>query len=333
MKDVLCRKDGLSWVAAAYFPPTPATLRDIESKFEHDFGGVAANNAQAFAFFVNQPLTIGERQQILRLAGQTRTELYHLDRIRSLLDAPKGCGIRLEYLRIPMTEEEQWAFWSSMNQDVVRKLVDHEARRDAQIRSLDEKINLILERTNAIGFSLLNHPSHLNGERQSPESIEMPTASLSITTLCWLHRVITEEGGLQEAVRGRLRSINVWIGPAGSTPETATYVPPAPEELVALTQSWIEWWKGEHRRLQSSDKEEVVAALAEFHHQFLRIHPFLDANGRLARTLLDQAARELLNQGVDSEFTEDVPAYYAALSAADKGDLSALKARIAATLK
>lgn len=53
-------------------------------------------------------------------------EIYHLERIRSLLDSPKGCGIRLEYLRIPMTEPEQWAFWSAMNYDVVRKLAENE---------------------------------------------------------------------------------------------------------------------------------------------------------------------------------------------------------------
>lgn len=333
LKDVLCRKDGLSWVAAAYFPTTSITLCAIKKKFRGDFVGVDSNHAQAFAFFVNQPLTVGEREQLQSLAGQTRTEVYHLERIRSLLDAPKGCGIRLEYLRIPMTEAEQWAFWSSMNQDVVRKLVDHEARREAQMRSLDEKLNLILERTSAIGFALTERPSHLSIAGQASESIEMPTASLSLTTLCWLHRVITEDSGLPEAVRGRLRSVNVWIGPAGSSVETATYVPPPPEELVSLTNSWIEWWKVQHKSLQSSSKDEAITVLAEFHHQFLRIHPFLDANGRLARTLLDQAARELLNQGVAAEFTDDVPAYYAALAAADKGDLESLKSRIAATLK
>src|SRR5439155_11408097 len=76
LKDVLCRKDGLSWVAAAYFPTTPSTLRAIKSKFTDDFAGVASNNAQAFAFFVNQPLTVGERQQLQLLAGQTRSEIY-----------------------------------------------------------------------------------------------------------------------------------------------------------------------------------------------------------------------------------------------------------------
>lgn len=333
LKDVLCCKDGLSWVAAAYFPPTRSTLRAIKTKFSDDFVGVASNQAQAFAFFVNQPLTVGDREQLRSLAGQTRTEVYHLERIRSLLDAPKGCGVRLEYLRIPMTEAEQWAFWSSMNQDVVRKLVDHEARRDAQMRSLDEKLNIILERTNAIDFALTERPSHIRSVGRAPESIEMPTASLSLTTLCWLHRVITEDDALPEAVRGRLRSVSVWIGPAGSSVETATYVPPPPDELVSLTNSWIEWWKGQHKNLQSAGRDIAIAALAEFHHRFLRIHPFLDANGRLARVLLDQAARELLNQGVDPEFTDDAVAYYAALSAADKGDFRGLISRVAAALK
>jgi hypothetical protein len=56
-----------------------------------------------------------------------------------------------------MTEAEQWAFWSSMNQDVVRKLVDHEARRDAQMRSLDEKLNLVLQRTNANSVTIIDN--------------------------------------------------------------------------------------------------------------------------------------------------------------------------------
>jgi fido (protein-threonine AMPylation protein) len=61
----------------------------------------------------------------------------------------------------------------------------------------------------------------------------------------------------------------------------------------------------------------VVAGLAELHHRFLRIHPFMDANGRLARSITDQAARELLNESIGREFIEDVRAYYAALAAAE----------------
>lgn len=126
-------------------------------------------------------------------------------------------------------------------------------------------------------------------------------------------------------------ALNFWIGPPGSSLETATYVPPFPDELISRMNSWFEWWKERHASLQSQSKEIVIAALAEFHHRNLQIHPFLDANGRLARTLLDQAARELLNQGVAAEFTDDAPAYYATLVAADNGDHESLKSRIAAT--
>lgn len=333
LKDVLCRKDGLSWVAAAYFPTTPSTIQAIIKKFTDDFAGVGSNSAKAFAFFVNQPLTVGERSQLQLVAGQTRTEVYHLERIRSLLDAPKGCGIRLEYLRIPMTEAEQWAFWSSMNQDVMQRLVDQEARSEVQMRTFENKLNLLLARTNTSGIPLTEAPSYLASTGKSLESIEMATASLSLSTLCWIHRVITEGGGLPEDVRGRLRSVKVWIGPTGSSFETATYVPPPPEALVTLTNSWIEWWKERHTSLLSSTKEEVIAALADFYHRFLRIHPFVDANGRVAHILLDQAARELLNRGLAAEFTEDAAAYYAALISADKGDLGSLKSRISAALK
>lgn len=59
----------------------------------------------------------------------------------------------------------------------------------------------------------------------------------------------------------------------------------------------------------------------------------MDANGRVARSIMDQAARELLNQRIGPEFIEDVQAYYAALAAADKGDLNPLQDRIRAALQ
>ena len=329
LKDVLCRRDRLTWIAAAYFPPTAPTFADIKRKFIDDFAGVAANSADAFAFFVNQPLTIGEREELLKLASPTTAEIYHLERIRALLDAPKGCGIRLEYLRIPMTEEEQWAFWSSMNQDLVRRLVDHEARRSAQLDSMDAKIELLLRRTAAIEFDLLSKQSHLVAARPA-EEIEMPTATLSIGMLCWLHRVITESDDRPEAIRGKLRGVTVWIQSA--TTKEPVHTPPPPEELPRLLSDLIDWWTARHRALRGASKTEIVSALAELYHRFLWIHPFLDANGRIARTLLDEAARELLNQSIGPEFEGDRHAYYNALMAADRGQLEELQARIAAAL-
>jgi hypothetical protein len=77
-------------MAAAYFPPTPPSFQEIQKKFEHDLAGVAANGAQGFAFFVNQPLTIGECQSLQSASGITTVEIYHLERLRALLDSPKA---------------------------------------------------------------------------------------------------------------------------------------------------------------------------------------------------------------------------------------------------
>jgi hypothetical protein len=59
----------------------------------------------------------------------------------------------------------------------------------------------------------------------------------------------------------------------------------------------------------------------------------MDANGRVARSITDQTAREPLNQRVGRELIEDAQAYYAALAAADAGDLKLLQERIRAALQ
>jgi fido (protein-threonine AMPylation protein) len=332
LKDVLCKRNGKNWIVAAYFPPTHPSFQEIQTKFDHDFAGVKANNAEGFAFFVNQPLTIGERQDLLSHANFVRVEIYHLERIRSLLDSPKGCGVRLQYLRIPMTEEEQLAFWSAMNYNVVQMLSESEWRRDAQMRAVDDKLDTILRRTTSIEMNLLERPSSLNSAPLI-DALEMPTASFTASTLCWLHRVLTENLGFPESVRGRFRAIQVWIGPRDLAQESGRYVPPSPQDVPKKVGEWISWWHGHHRELRGRDKSEVVASLAKLHHDFLAIHPFVDANGRVARSVTDQAARELLNLSLGPEFVADSIGYYAALSAADRGDRSLLESRMMAALK
>jgi hypothetical protein len=293
-KDLLCKRNGDRWVAAVYFPPTESSFAEIRKKFIDDLAGVGKKSAKGFAFFCSQRLTIGQRQELDAAASGIPTEIYHLERIRGILDAPKGCGVRLEYLRIPMTEEEQWAFWSSMNQDVVRRLVDHEARREAQFRTLEQKIDLVIERTNALGVNLTGRASSL----QAPvsDNIEMPSSAITLATVSWLHRIVTEHDGLPEATRGRLRAVQVWVGPPGSSQEAASFMPVPPEQVVARVRDLLDWWRGVHSHLLHAPRSETISALAKFHHGFLQVHPFLDANGRLARVILDQAARELLGQ-------------------------------------
>jgi fido (protein-threonine AMPylation protein) len=332
LKDVLCRKNGENWVAAAFFPPTQPTFKQIKDKFIHDLAGVRTNNADAMAFFVNQHLTIGEREELRLQSPAHEVELYHLERIRDLLDSPKGCGIRLEYLRIPMTEEEQWAFWSVMNADVVRKLAENELRHNQQMTSMESKIDLLLVRSMAIEADLRSQRSSLIETKAPAGAVEMPTASFTAATVCWIHRLLTEGSGMSEAVRGRFRATQSWVGMAGSTLKTATYIPPAPEDVPLLLEDLLRWWHQRHKELIGAPKPEVASSLAELHHRLLALHPFLDANGRVARAITDQAARELLNQGVRAELIDRSASYYEALQAADRGDLGPLTQRMLAAL-
>jgi hypothetical protein len=53
-----------------------------------------------------------------------------------------------------MTEPEQWAFWSAMNYDVVRKLAENEKKHDEQKKGVHDNLDLILSRTTALEMNL-----------------------------------------------------------------------------------------------------------------------------------------------------------------------------------
>jgi len=165
-KDILCTRGGEDWLAAVYFPPTRSNFNDVKEKFCHDFEGVARHNRDGFAFLTNQPMTPGEHADLAQHAEPVPAELYHRERIRSILDSPKGYGLRLEYLRIPMTEEEQHSLWSTLKDDITGRLT----RQEAHILDLHRKMDMVLERTmelatnQVVGRSSLE-PSPLHNSR------------------------------------------------------------------------------------------------------------------------------------------------------------------------
>lgn len=90
---------------------------------------------------------------------------------------------------------------------------------------------------------------------------------------------------LMEGVRGgnltpgEFRRSPNWIGPAGSTLVTATYVPPPVEEMLAALDRLEKFIHAE------SDIPRLARA-AMIHYQFEAIHPFLDGNGRIGRLMV-----------------------------------------------
>lgn len=90
---------------------------------------------------------------------------------------------------------------------------------------------------------------------------------------------------LMEGVRGgnltpgKFRKSQNWIGPAGSTIETATYVPPPIDEMqIALND--LEMF------IHAETSIPSLARAGMIHYQFEAIHPFLDGNGRIGRLLM-----------------------------------------------
>jgi Fic family protein len=83
----------------------------------------------------------------------------------------------------------------------------------------------------------------------------------------------------QHATPGEFRRSQNWIGPSGSTPITAPYVPPPPAEMK---EALGEWEKFLHQR--GTLPELIQCGL--MHEQFEALHPFLDGNGRVGRLLI-----------------------------------------------
>lgn len=78
---------------------------------------------------------------------------------------------------------------------------------------------------------------------------------------------------------GEFRRTQNWIGAAGSTLTTATYVPPPMDEMnLALADL--------EKFIHAGNDIPALARAAMIHYQFEAIHPFLDGNGRIGRLLM-----------------------------------------------
>ena len=81
------------------------------------------------------------------------------------------------------------------------------------------------------------------------------------------------------ATPGEFRRSQNWIGPPGSNPTNAGYVPPPVDAMNELLFDWEQY-------LHVKDSMPDLIQCAILHEQFEAIHPFLDGNGRLGRLLI-----------------------------------------------
>lgn len=131
-----------------------------------------------------------------------------------------------------------------------------------------------------------------------------------------LHRDITQGTLDDPATEGVFRKVRVMVG--NRRTREVVYSPPPPKEVAPLMTALTGWLNSDAAHQMHP---VLVAGIA--HYELVRIHPFVDGNGRTARALatLILAMREFDIKRfftLDDFYDSDRPAYYAVLKAMNK---------------
>jgi len=102
---------------------------------------------------------------------------------------------------------------------------------------------------------------------------------LCLRLLREIHAELLRGARGHERQPGEFRKSQNWIGPAGCTLATATFVPPPVHEMKAALDN-LEGF------LHDTGSLPALVHCALAHAQFETIHPFLDGNGRVGRLLI-----------------------------------------------
>jgi Fic family protein len=134
-----------------------------------------------------------------------------------------------------------------------------------------------------------------------------------------IHRLLTKDALENPAGSGVYRNRQVVIG--NRITGVITFRPPDTIEVPILMKALVKW-------LNSKDAFETNPVLAAgiSHYEFVRIHPFIDGNGRTARALasLILYVREFDTKrffALDDYYDSDRPAYYKALQSVESKTL------------
>lgn len=94
-----------------------------------------------------------------------------------------------------------------------------------------------------------------------------------------MHKIILDSVRGSQKTPGQIRTTQNWIGPRGCTMDSATFIPPIPEEVYGLLINLYEYMNDEFI-------DPLLVNVALSHMQFETIHAYKDGNGRLGRALI-----------------------------------------------
>ncbi|NJC97470.1 MAG: Fic family protein [Anaerolineae bacterium] len=107
----------------------------------------------------------------------------------------------------------------------------------------------------------------------------LETLPVSLRLIRELHARLMEGVRGSQLTPGKFRRTQNWIGPAGSTIDTATYVPPPVDEMQDALNAMEKF-------IHTDTGLPALVRAGLIHYQFEAIHPFLDGNGRVGRLLV-----------------------------------------------
>ena len=101
--DAVIQKDGEPWVMAVYFPRGQQSIKEVTDKLTSDVEKAKSKQPKpvSVAFVTNQELRLAEREELGKVGGDTKVEVYHLELITTILDRPHMAGVREQFLGIP----------------------------------------------------------------------------------------------------------------------------------------------------------------------------------------------------------------------------------------
>jgi len=205
-------------------------------------------------------------------------------------------------------------------QDAIVRAVYHGTHLEGNLLKKDEAKDVLL------GKEVIGRPRDIQEvinyrkviefiDEEAKKKIEKITEQL----IKKLHRIITDKI-LPPAEQGEYRKKQVVI--RNSQTGEVTFRPPPPIEVPFLMREFVYW-------LNTWDFEKIHPVLKAgiAHHELVRIHPFLDGNGRVARIL---ATLILFLGGYDIRrffsleeyYDKDAISYYENLQKATAGDLT-----------
>lgn len=145
---------------------------------------------------------------------------------------------------------------------------------------------------------------------------------ITIETMLAAHRALLHEQ--PRALPGRFRDQQVWIGGGGSSPHSATFVPPHHDHVQPAMNDLMDFCR------RTDMPPLTQAAIA--HAQFETIHPFVDGNGRVGRVLVHAMLRHArvtrrVTVPVSAGLLMDTRSYFDALGEYRRGDAAPIVSR------